>query len=451
VSRRLVVLLDRRPAGVLEQLPGGTHRFTYDDAYRRDPGATPLSASMPLAADVHTDAVVTPWITGLLPDNPDVLRRWAQLFSSRTEVFSLLSTPIGEDCAGAAQLVREERLDALLADTGSIDWLTDHEVGVRLHELRIDETAWLGPEAPGQRRLLGQFSLAGRQRKTALLHEDGRWGVPHGPIPTTHILKPPVERFDEFRLHDQELNEHLCLAAARRAGLVTAESRVAVFGSERAIVLRRYDRRRVGGSWQRVHQEDLCQALSVLPSGKYQREGGPGASRIAAFIRSSMPASVANDDLLRFADALAWSWIIGSPDGHAKNYSILLAGRDLRLAPLYDISSGIVYWKEHDLSLAMKIGDGYALVDHRDPWPAAARALGLSAELVHDRVVELCRRAPDAFAAVASEPDVAALGSSMPAQLTDAVAGRARRCLHLMEQRASSSPPGREARAGGAD
>lgn len=441
MAKNLIVLVNGKRAGVLTRLSGGAHRFTYDSAYRTARTATPVSVALPLALGEHSDAAVMPWISGLLPDNIDVLRRWARLFSTSAEAYDLLATPVGEDCAGAVQFVREERLDAVLGDAGSVDWLTEDEVGKRLRELRIDEATWLGPDTGDMPRRLGEFSLAGRQRKTALLNEDGRWGVPHGRVPTTHILKPPVERFEECRLHDQEVNEHLCLAAAREAGLVVAESSVRSFGGERAIVLRRYDRRRTDGRWNRIHQEDLCQALSVMPGAKYQREHGPGVERIAGFFRSSMTARVARETTIRFADALAWTWIVGSPDGHAKNYSILISGRDLRLAPLYDVSSGIAYWKEQDLSLAMKIGDSYALWDYRDPWLIGARALGLPEDLVHDRVVALCRRAADAFSAASADPEVQAIGSELPGRLTDAVAKRAGRCLSLMEQGASG--PGR--------
>jgi hypothetical protein len=34
----------------------------------------------------------------------------------------------------------------------------------------------------------------------------------------------------------------------------------------------------------------------------------------------------------RFADALIWNWVIGGTDAHAKNYSLLLAGDQVRLA-----------------------------------------------------------------------------------------------------------------------
>src|SRR5947209_5418022 len=173
--------------------------------------------------------------------------------------------------------------------------------------------------------------LAGAQAKTALLYSNGRWGVPSGLAATSHILKPAVVGLD-----DHDLNEHLCLDAARRAGLIAARTRIAQFGGESAIVVDRYDRRHQGDQIVRVHQEDLCQALAIPPARKYQSEGGPGPTDIIRLLRRIMPARAARAAVWSFIDALAWNWIIGGTDAHAKNYSLLLAGDQIRLAPLYD-------------------------------------------------------------------------------------------------------------------
>jgi serine/threonine-protein kinase HipA len=328
---------------------------------------------MPVQERSHGHATVSPWLWGLLPDNMDVLRRWARQFSvSSVNPFSLLGTPIGEDCAGGVQFVPPARLESLLAEPGSVEWLSIADVEVRLRHLREDATAWLGDAAvernPG---FVGRFSLAGRQRKTALFFADGRWGAPSGRIPTTHILKPAIEGFS-----DQELVEHLCLDAASRAGLIAAESRVVAFGAESAVVVTRYDRIRIADRVVRVHQEDLCQALGVAPEHKYQSEGGPGPAEIAHLLRAAMPEEAAKTSVRRFADALIWNWIIAGTDAHAKNYSLLLAGREVRLAPLYDVTSALPYENERHLQLAMKVGDGYALVDDRNPWPRTAGRIG---------------------------------------------------------------------------
>ncbi len=424
MTNSLLVVLDGAVAGTLIRLPGGKLRFDYDGHYRQQPGATPLSLSMPTQVPSHHDQVVTPWLWGLLPDNDAVLARWARQFHvSASSPFSLLSTPIGEDCAGAVRFAVPDEIDRVLAQPGEITWLTDDDVAQRLRDLREDSTAWLG------RSFTGQFSLAGAQAKTALLFDRGRWGVPSGSTPTTHILKPAVGGLD-----DHDLNEHLCLDAARRAGLIAARTTVTRFADERAVVVSRYDRRAAPGGIIRVHQEDLCQVLGVPPSGKYQNEGGPGPSDIARLLRRSMPPRIADDAVFRFVEALIWNWLIAGTDAHAKNYSLLLANDQVRLAPLYDIASALPYGvHERKLRLAMKIGSDYRVIPNRNTWPAAARELGLNPEAVLTRVRELASVAPRAFADAAEAPEVAALGGDLPSRLVDLIADRADRCLRLIE------------------
>ena len=181
----LVVVLNDTNAGTLTRLANGRLRFDYDDQYRELRSATPLSVSMPTTVRSHPNGTIRPWLWGLLPDNHAVLERWARDFhSSASSSFSLLATPIGHDCAGAVRFAAPEKLDEIMNKPGKVSWLTDEEVGQRLRELRQDNTAWLG------REFTGQFSLAGAQAKTALLYEDGRWGVPTGSAPLATSSSP---------------------------------------------------------------------------------------------------------------------------------------------------------------------------------------------------------------------------------------------------------------------
>ena len=104
---------------------------------------------------------------GLLPDSETLLQRWASRFhvSARNPV-ALLSH-VGEDCAGAVQFVRSERLAAVLSgESDRQEPLSTHEIAQRLQRVRVDQAA--------ARRLddVGQFSLAGAQAKIALLQRD---------------------------------------------------------------------------------------------------------------------------------------------------------------------------------------------------------------------------------------------------------------------------------------
>jgi serine/threonine-protein kinase HipA len=420
----LIVVLGDRIAGTLVRLRGGRLRFDYSDEYREYPGATPLSLSMPTQVPSHADHAVTPWLWGLLPDNDAVLSRWARQFHvSASSPFSLLATRIGEDCAGAVRFAAPSEVDRILRRSGDVAWLTEDDVAQRIRELREDSTAWLGQS------FTGQFSLAGAQAKTALLFRNGRWGVPSGSTPTTHILKPAIAGLD-----DHDLNEHLCLDAARRAGLIVARTTVTRFANETAVVVTRYDRHESGRKLIRVHQEDFCQALGVPPTRKYENEGGPRVAEIAQLLRRVMPPTVAETAVWNFADALIWNWLVAGTDAHAKNYSLLLADDQVRLAPLYDIASALPYGThERKLRFAMKIGGDYRVFPERNRWPSAARDLGLDPEPLVTRLRELAASASDAFRDAAKAPEVVALKRELPVRLVDMVADRVSRCKRLVE------------------
>jgi serine/threonine-protein kinase HipA len=428
-DRDLVVLIGGRRAGTVTMNATGRLALRYDDEYLATRNPTPLSLSMPLAQRDHGDGPVRAFLWGLLPDNEQVLQRWARDYQvSAGNPFAPLRH-VGEDCAGAAQFVRPERVDALMAGKGDVEWLTEAQVAERLRLLRRDPTAWHPFNT-------GQFSLAGAQAKTALHHDPdtGRWGEPQGAVPTTHILKPAITGLDE---HDP--NEHLCLRAAGQLGLPAASSYVGRFGRERVIVVRRYDRlRQPDGTFTRIHQEDMCQALGLPPTGKYQNEAGPTPEQIIAVLREHVvPASAATDAVNRFVDALAFNWIIGGTDAHAKNYSVLLAGSQVRLAPLYDIASALAYddMYEPRLRMAMKIGGEYGIeATSGRHWRRFAQANRLDPDELVERIGDLAARTPDAFATTAKDKAVRSLRSQLPARLTDRIATRASQCRKNLER-----------------
>ncbi|XVU25924.1 HipA domain-containing protein [Actinoplanes sp. CA-054009] len=292
----------------------------------------------------------------------------------------------------------------------------------RLRILRRDPAAW---HLAGT----GQFSLAGAQAKTALhLEQEFGWGDPSRAVPTTHILKPAIAGFD-----DHDLNEHMCLRAAGILGLRVAATRVLSFKGERAVSVDRYDRfPRGDGTIMRLHQEDMCQALGLPPSAKYQNEGGPTPEQIISLIRSVVrPAVVAEAEVGRFVDALALNWLLGGTDAHAKNYSLLLLPGQVRLAPLYDVASSLPYDDtcRPRLRLAMKIGSEYRIeaITGRH-WRAFAERNKLDAERLLERIDDLAVRLPEALREAASADVVAELGSPLPERLVAEVREHVTRC-----------------------
>jgi serine/threonine-protein kinase HipA len=420
---RLSVVRADGDVGVLERTRGRA-TFTYAPTWVARPDATPLSVSMPMTSRAHAPAVVEPFLWGLLPDNARVLERWGREFGvSPTNAFGLLAV-VGEDLPGAVQLVRPER--AGRPAPGRVTWLTTDDVAELLRTVRRDQTAWLGAGAEGR------WSLAGAQPKIALHHDGRRWGRPSGRIPTTHILKPAIAGLD-----DHDLNEHLCLRTARRLGLRTVPTAITAFGDERAIVVTRYDRRRRAGGVERIHQEDVCQALGVPPGRKYQNEGGPSPVDVVRLLREVLPSGVAEPSIEAFVDALAFNWVVGGPDAHAKNYALLLAGREVRLAPFYDIASALAYPHAHapKVKLAMKIGGHYQLsAIGRRAWERLSVDLRLDPAATVGRVAAMAAATADALAAECADPAVVELASPLPARLLDAVADRAARCVDALRR-----------------
>ena len=399
---RLIVLMNGVEAGHLDYEQGRLS-FTYSEDWRSRDGAVPLSLSMSLAAPTHTGATINAFIWGLLPDNEQIIREWAARFHvSARQPFGLIGA-VGEDCAGAVQFVLPDRLEAVVSgDRDGVEWLDTKDVAERLAGLRTNRGAW---RRAGDG---GQFSLAGAQPKIALMQQDGRWGIPMGRLPTTHILKPP-----SADLEAQAENEHFCLSVLRSLGLTVAQSRVQWFDDEAAIVLERYDRIPTPEGIARVHQEDFCQALGVPPERKYQNAPGPGLKDIIALVRTVSVEP--QEDVNTLVDASIFNWMIGGSDAHAKNFSLLLAaGGRARLAPIYDVASILPYAPQvqfQDVKLAMKIGGEYRLADiGLRHWRRFADENRLDFDVVMGRIEAFANQLPDLAATVRDQ--IAAEGAA---------------------------------------
>lgn len=83
--------------------------------------------------------------------------------------------------------------------------------------------------------------------------------------------------------------------------------------------------------------------------------GGPDATRILDLLATTPQAE---ENLRVFTEMLFFNCLIGAPDAHAKNYSVILQGSDYALlAPFYDVASGFPYESmSRSGRLAMGIG-----------------------------------------------------------------------------------------------
>jgi serine/threonine-protein kinase HipA len=392
----LAVLLDGTLAGAVSRASNDSPiSFVYDARWQRDSKAYPVSLSLPLVNDRYDGTAVVWYLRGLLSDDPARLNRMAAQFGvAPTDSYGLLSR-IGEDCAGAVQFARPERVEQLLgAATEQVTWLTDADLAAQLRSL-VSENSGAIPEADE-----GQFSLPGALAKIALLW-DGRaerWGHPAGRTPSTHIIKPPRP---QIPFHCE--NEHLCLALANELGLEAARSRVLRVEDQVALSVERYDRT-LGSPVRRIHQEDFSQALGVDPELKYARQGAPTLWQMAQLLQAWAPRGA--DEALRLFRGVAFNWAIAGTDAHPRNYSLLVEpGTRVRLAPFYDIASAIFLHKRGHSSpvtagsrrLAMAVGGELTIeAIGRAEWSAEAKRAGLRPALVLESVEQLIAEIPGA-------------------------------------------------------
>lgn len=378
MTKELRVLISDEEVGSVHQNKHGRLSFTYDEDWRQRSDSLPLSLSMPLAQKEHGSEATENYIWGLISDDPQTRDEMAKRQSiSPRNAFALMSK-YGEDTVGAVQIVAPDRIGELESRKG-----TSPIGATRLAEFLANLV-----KHPGQTQIKkdgGKFSLPGAQPKKAICWVDGKWYEPRGRTPSTHIIKPPSVHLD-----GQVENEYFCFRLAKAVGLRAADTRVVKIGSTANIVVERYDRVRLdrgkrtpltkkGGTVHRVHQEDLCQALSYNPEKKYQRDGGPSMKEIMSFLLGSGDP---NTDRDRFMQACMFNYVILGIDAHAKNYGVLIEhGGRFRFAPLYDLISALPYDHKEFSLLAMKVGsEGKWRNIARYHWEKEARLCGYSAD-----------------------------------------------------------------------
>lgn len=407
----LSVRLHGLPVGTLRQSrQTGRLDFSYSEAWATHPKAMPISVSMPLRTEPYDDKISTAFFAGLLPDNDSTRALIARRFQvSAMSPFGLLSA-IGYDCAGALQIVRP-------------DWPVREEMDVEpevrfLSDIEVAEIIKALPQRPLGLDADGEFriSLAGAQHKTAVyIAPDGRVGLPLKGTPSSHILKPPIEK-----LAGIVQNEHFCMVLAGMLGLPVPMTSVRQFGDQMVIVIERYDRQRIGDKIRRLHQEDFCQALGIHPDLKYQKDGGPTAVDCVRLLeRSQDPAA----DRFAMVGALAFNWLIGGTDAHAKNYSLLYGRGGVRLAPFYDLASGLAAVERPDKArLAMKIG-GERKFRELMPrhWRVFAREAGVGYDVVRGNIVMMIEGLPAAVEKAVMRCRDEGVGESLVRQLADVI------------------------------
>lgn len=389
MARELGVWLFTDRVGTLT-LVDGRLTFCYAPGWASRPDAVALSASLPLQPEPFDDRKTRPFFAGLLPEGQ--MRRLIaqQLQVSDQNDFALLDH-IGGECAGAVTFLEREQALPVPTDNEDVRWLNDEEVAAILDEL------------PRRPMLAGKdglrLSLAGAQDKLPVVFDGARIGLPLNGTPSSHILKPAIHAVE-----DSVTNEGFCMALAESMQLKPANSKVQLALDRSFLLVERYDRIvDATGHRHRLHQEDFCQALGVVPETKSQNEGGPDFVQcfelVRRFTRPSAP------QVLRLLDYVIFNVLIGNHDAHAKNFSLLYSCKTPILAPLYDCLSTAVY-PTLTPKMAMKIGSKYEFNEvQARHWDQFAEAVGFAKAQAKRRILELAKSLPTTARKLQSAPE----------------------------------------------
>ena len=421
--RKLLAYMNNEIVGELIKLNNGAHHFHYSQSWLNSPNHRPISLSLPLQTNTITSDKVINYFDNLLPDHPVIRQRIVARYQAESaQPFDLLER-IGRDSVGALTLLPEG--ESFYTKTVNFEELNDdhfarilraHQSNVPLGMLQEDEDF--------------RISVAGAQEKTALLKIDGKWCLPKGSTPTTHIIKLPIGEIKQpdatLDMSDSVENEYFCIKLAAALGFEVPSVEIIQAQGIKALAVERFDRKwSKNKDWIiRLPQEDICQVQGKPSAIKYESEGGAGITDIMNILMGSKNALKDREVFMRFQ---VFQWLIGATDGHAKNFSLFIeAGGAYRLTPFYDILSafpilGGTGLNIRDLKLAMGLkatkGKKYKIDDiFPRHFMATAKQTGFSQEKMTEIMQELAAN----FETKANEV-LAALPEGFPMHIANSI------------------------------
>lgn len=413
--QRLGVYFECRRVGTIAA-DEGSFTFTYEQAWLDDRASFAISRSLPLVAGPQAGPAAHAFFANLLPEGRVRSLVARRLGISEDNDFALLAA-LGGECAGAMVVA------TVAPKPAKHDWrLLDNR---ELTRLSADGAAFVEAVAGGGVRL----SLAGAQDKLPVKLQGERLYLPLGASPSSHILKLASRDYKHM-----PANEALISALARACGLPVVAAELFTVGKTKHLLVTRYDRIvSEDGAITRLHQEDMCQALGLMPGRKYEEEGGPSFRQCFQVLAdASAEPALDSRALLRW---IAFNAVVGNADGHAKNLSLLRArdGRT-RLAPFYDLLSTAVY-PNIATRLAMRIGerDDPGQIRGRD-WRRLAESIGVGPAFVVATVRDLADEIPEHARGVAAEMHERHGNLPAATMILPLLRKRARRMQQLLRQ-----------------
>jgi serine/threonine-protein kinase HipA len=389
--------------GRLEALPGREYRFTYDDAWTIPIGGLRLRSNGP----AYEGSGLPAFFDNLLPEGWAEARLQAVHKIARPDVFALLRTTQKylSNLTLRAPGFDESRLTLDHMDVKLAD------IAATAGPLPVDENIGADPDSRDlwlELRRRGATRLSGIQPKLPVHIElaDGRARLEIGHLgnTSTHILKLPSAEFPQL-----VENEWTTMELARRVGLRVPSVRRVEFPPDShlrspGLLVERFDLPASLSSPRSVLLfEEAASLLGIGREDKYS----VSLENIGAAL---LVAGIGSNDLEQFFDHVAFSWIVGNGDLHAKNIAVLRSiepgslgepprQADTRYSPLYDlvntrlvIAGDLFALPVHGKQNNLRAGD-FAVLAREWGWTKA-----LAKERVHDLASRMSAQLPETLA-----------------------------------------------------
>ena len=303
-------------------------RFSYSKA---------ISVALPIQDEPFSPEQTKVFFDGLLPEGFMRKSIANNMHLDENDYLSILYN-LGKECLGAIRIDESDELQE--------SWYE------AITSEQVEKLAAEGTTKSTEIVIKTHLSLTGASGKVGLYYDDkeGKWYLPGGLAPSTHIVKQSHVRLDGI-----VTNEQLSMLAARKCGIDISESFIVNAGkgidSEVLFATKRYDRiidetsPMIGNLKRpyRIHQEDFAQAMGIASFEKYEREDRNYAEKMFEIIRNYTRSPL--EDQLRLWNRIVYNFVLGNTDAHIKNYSLLYDPHmeGISLAPAYDMLSTVIY------------------------------------------------------------------------------------------------------------
>ena len=346
-------------------------QFAYNKDWLNNPKALPISFNLPLQEKPFSSRKVKIFFCNLLPEE-DLRKRLSKKYGVSEDNYFGFLEKIGGECAGALSVIPKNYSPS---QSSSYQALSHQELNSMIDNRMIRPLIMARDDI--------RMSLAGAQDKLPVFFEKNHLYLPIGFKPSSHILKPPSSVWP-----DTVINEMFCMTLAKRAGLNVPA--VTIYNTDKHLcyLIERYDRIMKNQTLNRIHQEDFCQALGLMPSQKYQADGSHvSLKKCFEFIKTQ--SSYPQADIIQMIKWVLFNFTIGNCDAHAKNLSLLIHKNGAyKLAPFYDILSTQFY--NHSKKMAMKIGGDDSIKGmEKHRWEKFAKEISIPPSLLRELILEL--------------------------------------------------------------